>query len=525
MGMPTRGVDLATVIRNQSYPPRNGEYVSLGIFYFNAGTGARVKITDDGADPSTIVGDAVKFRLLDIPSLIPNNIIIDTEEAILTGNWLEYLGDPTLYGYNYLEGSTVDKVTDKVIWIPYLPVTGFYNIYAWWPTGDPAQRTDNATYIISDWYRDNEFTVNIASPGGEWKSIGNGWFIEGQDEWHGNVITTDNEGSEYSTPPANPSTIVADAVQFELDYAVVVAPKNGYAPTVNIGSAYGIDYTVNTPYTASLIGNGAANITPNWIWTSSNPDIATVDSNGLVSGVSEGNAQILAYTVVNGEIIAGNHGVTVMRLLVDKDWLDAHRGEVKLILSHGASGGFLPLNVTIPGAIPFDTYTLNEVSQTPCSNPNIRYVIKDEAGLKSALGDGGINSDDNIVVFDDSERVYGRGNFAAYLLWVLEMVGHDITRLHLLNGQLRAWFLIGGGTPIADFGTPLPTIYDPNNEQSFNSSLNTTGCFIQQHLTDPEYVWLDAEDPADFAGHHIPCAKNIYFEENFLFPSGDNNAD
>jgi 3-mercaptopyruvate sulfurtransferase SseA len=173
-------------------------------------------------------------------------------------------------------------------------------------------------------------------------------------------------------------------------------------------------------------------------------------------------------------------------------------------------------NSFIPNAIPFNIYTLNKQSQTPCSNPNINFVMKDEIGLKGALGDRGISKDSNVVVYDSSTGSFGRGNLATYVLWVLEMVGHDITKLYLLNGQFKQWIADGGvaGTP----GTPTPITYDPKNEQTFNSSLNTTGCFIKQYLTDPNHVWLATIPPTEFAGHHIPCAVQIDFEANLITP-------
>ncbi len=225
------GVDWATVVRNQYYrpttPPVDG-YVSLGTFYFNAGTGGSVKITDEGADTKIVIADSVRFTLLNAAS-IPTDIIADTEEAALTGAWKTRTGGwlwGTYYGYSYLQASTTDGITDEAVWTPYLPVTGLYNVYGYWPSGSVTWwRADTAEYIISDLYPDISYTVDIQSQSETWVPIGSGTFVEGQG---GSVTITDNDDSSGRSKD---SVIVADAVKFELDCAVVVAPKKGYAPT------------------------------------------------------------------------------------------------------------------------------------------------------------------------------------------------------------------------------------------------------------------------------------------------------
>ena len=532
--------DYATVIRNQYYLPASGvsgEYVSLGTFYFNAGTGGSVKITDDGADTKIIIADAVRFTLID-PSAIPTSIIADTEEASLLGPWLERSRNwlwGTYYGYSYLQASTTDGSVDEAEWRPYLPVTGLYNISGYWPDGVSWWRADSATYIIADALgSDENVTVDIDSQSGEWIPIGSGAFVQGQ---IGSVtIIDDDDGSDRD----NDSVIVADAVQFEMDCAVVVAPENGYSSTVNIGITKNvtpppgtpseIDYTVNTQYTATLIGEGCVGQAPSWIWTSDNTSIATVDSTGLVSGVSEGRANITAQADVEGKLIAGVNEVAVMSLLVDKDWLDLQT-DPNLIVVHvfgDPSATPTPPTTTIDGAITFNIYDLNEIAQTQCSEGSTQYgddtkfVIKDEARLEAALGAIGISRDSIIVAYDSSPGAFGRGDLATYLLWIMDMLGHDITKLHLFNGQFRQWFLDDNplGSPVT-----LPDVtYDPGNLQAFNSSLNTTGCFIKQHMTNPDYVWLatipDTTAFPEFTQHHIPCATQINFEVNHMVPSG-----
>ncbi|MFV1950500.1 MAG: hypothetical protein ACC630_00875 [Nitrospinota bacterium] len=512
------GVDLATVVRNQYYrpttPPVDG-YVSLGTFYFNAGTGGSVKITDDGADTKIVIADSVRFTLLDAAS-IPTDIIVDTEEAALTGAWKTRTKGwlwGTYYGDSYLQASTTDGITDEAVWTPYLPVTGLYNIYGYWPSGSVTWwRADTATYFISDMSSDIPYTVDIQSQSQTWVPIGSGEFVEGQG---GSVTITETDGDNSGV--SKDSVIVADAVQFELDCAVVVAPEKGYAPTVNIGTASTIDYTVDTPYTATLVGKGCAGQSPAWSWSSSDVDgSAIVNSNGLVSGVSEGRAVITAMATVNGNQIAGAHEVAVTRRLVDKAWLD--QNNVKIILAHG--GTTKPNN--IPGAIKFNIKNLAPKGETSCTDPTtsgIAWALKDEAGLKAVLGNGGISSDDNLVIYDDSTAVFGRGDLATYLLWVLDMVGHDIKKLHLLNGQFKQWKADGGVAGAA--GTPTPTIYDPDSMQIFNDSVYTTSCFIYQHLNEgaqanSDYVWLATIPQAEFDGHHIPCAIPINFGKNLI---------
>ncbi len=135
-----------------------------------------------------------------------------------------------------------------------------------------------------------------------------------------------------------------------------------------------LELQVGESYTlaATIYPTNASN--PQIAWASDNTDVATVDANGKVTAISEGNATIIAVSADGGKIASCYLTVipdyiAVEELLLDKQQLLLQVGE-----SYALQAGLNPFNATI-----------KEVSWAT-DNPAVAVV--DDSGMVSAVGAG-----------------------------------------------------------------------------------------------------------------------------------------
>lgn len=115
--------------------------------------------------------------------------------------------------------------------------------------------------------------------------------------------------------------------------------------------------------------------------------------------------------------------------LVDADWLKKNMGKKNIKIMDVADKASTFDNEHIPGAIQVKRYL--DLSNTDVYPPSTYPTAKQFAKF---LSDAGIENSSIIVAYDDKSSL-----FASRLLFLLELYGHDTTRLKLLNGGIVNW--------------------------------------------------------------------------------------
>lgn len=116
-------------------------------------------------------------------------------------------------------------------------------------------------------------------------------------------------------------------------------------------------------------------------------------------------------------------------VLVDADWLKAHMNDPKVVIVDVQSKHDLYSKGHIPGALKVERHVdLEDATRYPTN----KYPQKEQfLNLMSRLG---IDNDSIIVAYDDKY-----GLFASRFLVVMELYGHDTSKLKLLDGGIKAW--------------------------------------------------------------------------------------
>ena len=192
--------------------------------------------------------------------------------------------------------------------------------------------------------------------------------------------------------------------------------------------------------------------------------------------------------------------------LVDSDWLskNMNSSKVRIVDVQNKPGTYGKGH--IPGAVEVHRHIdLADVTQEP---PNLYPTAQQFAELLSHLG---IDNDTTVVAYDDKF-----GLFASRFLVLMEIYGHDISKLKLLDGGMVTWKQ--EGRPIETSAVKAaPATYKITNQ---NDDILITWSDIYKDVVGgmrPEVVLLDVR-PADeyqakkirgIRGGHIPTAINI----------------
>lgn len=160
---------------------------------------------------------------------------------------------------------------------------------------------------------------------------------------------------------------------------------------------------------------------------------------------------------------------------------------------------------------------LNDLSGPITKGVTGRHPLPDPQTLVERLRFWGVNSDSEIVLYDD-----GPGAYAARAWWLLAWLGKR-EGVYVLDGGLKAWHAAG-----------LPLSLDPPHhaEGAFqgkpDDSLVLTADDLQTRLGQPDMTLIDARAAARFRGEvepidpiagHIPGAQCAAFTDN-LGPDG-----
>jgi hypothetical protein len=127
------------------------------------------------------------------------SVIVDNPEATVVGDWTCDSTDSAAYNSHHCYHLAGDG-DDTVTWMPNLPETRNYNVYAWWKAH--ANRATNTKYTINYDGGSEVVEVNQEVNGSMWNYLGTYSFTAGTS---GSVVLSD-DANEY---------VIADAVKFE----------------------------------------------------------------------------------------------------------------------------------------------------------------------------------------------------------------------------------------------------------------------------------------------------------------------
>ncbi|MFB6202007.1 MAG: sulfurtransferase [Halorhabdus sp.] len=118
------------------------------------------------------------------------------------------------------------------------------------------------------------------------------------------------------------------------------------------------------------------------------------------------------------------------------------------------------------------------------------------------LGEVGIAPDDRIVAYDDDHGVY-----ASRFLVTAEVFGHDIDRLHLLDGDIEVWARIQETTA----AVPETTTTDYSCQRRTDGPL-VSAAELEDALGG-DAVIVDTRDPVEYDTVHLPGAVNFQWRD------------
>jgi thiosulfate/3-mercaptopyruvate sulfurtransferase len=198
-------------------------------------------------------------------------------------------------------------------------------------------------------------------------------------------------------------------------------------------------------------------------------------------------------------------GGTLQRHLNDPGWCVV---DLRHQLADTGYGERVYAESHIPGAV---FLHLDRDLSGPMSGCNGRHPLPDPQRLMSRLGEVGIGSDTQVVVYDDAQ-----GMIAGRLWWLLRWLGHD--RVAFLDGGFPLW---------QSEGRPLDSARPTRSAAVFSGSQNPAmridADALLSSLDSSELCLLDARGPDRFRGEnetidpvagHIPGARNRFFKDN-----------
>lgn len=166
----------------------------------------------------------------------------------------------------------------------------------------------------------------------------------------------------------------------------------------------------------------------------------------------------------------------------------------------------------LAGHIPGARYAhLNNDLSAEVTATSGRHPLPDAALLAQKLGQWGVNSDKQIVVYDDSF-----GAMAGRMWWLLRWLGHDAVAL--LDGGMQYWL-----KQKQTLTTELPVVIPAEFVARPNDAMWVDAECIEQALGSNQCLLIDARSEERFSGErevldkvagHIPGSVNYPFEDN-----------
>lgn len=177
-------------------------------------------------------------------------------------------------------------------------------------------------------------------------------------------------------------------------------------------------------------------------------------------------------------------------VLVDTEWVEAHRQDANVRLVEVDEDVLLYAQGHVPGAVKLDWHT-------ELQRPDVRDFV-DEAAFAALMESKGISNDTTVVLYGDKSNWW-----AAYAFWFLKYNGHTDARL--MDGGRQKW--------VAE-GRPLDTAVPEHARGSYrvpyrDASIRAFAHDVLQHLLavrDGRGALVDVRSPEEFSGEklHMP---------------------
>lgn len=163
----------------------------------------------------------------------------------------------------------------------------------------------------------------------------------------------------------------------------------------------------------------------------------------------------------------------------------------------------------IPGAVPVKRYL--DLSDYNTQTPNLN-LYPNKKQFEQLMGRLGITPDTTVVAYDDSP-----GFFAARLLVIMELYGHDNNKLKLLNGGSKFW--VSQGLPMSTDSVKVSATTYKVTKDHFAERTVTWDQVYRDVVqgAKPGVALLDVRPAAEYnaenirsiRGGHIPKALNV----------------
>lgn len=179
--------------------------------------------------------------------------------------------------------------------------------------------------------------------------------------------------------------------------------------------------------------------------------------------------------------------------LVTTEWVDEHRGEDGLVVVESDEDVLLYETGHIPGAVKIDWHVdLNDETERDYLSPE---------AFAELMASRGISRDSTVVVYGDKSNWW-----AAYLLWVFSLYGHEDVRL--MDGGRDKW-IAEGRVMTRDKETPVRTDYPvvERNDRAIRAFRDD----VLENLGNP---LIDVRSPEEYSGERTSAPA--YPEEGAL---------
>jgi uncharacterized repeat protein (TIGR01451 family) len=179
---------------------------------------------------------------------VTNTLILGTPDAKYTGLWTKGTVAAGIYGtYYQFSTTTVSDPTAWALYDPYIPASGLYNVYIWYPQ-DPTFTT-NAQVYVHGGTNDFVVSVNETAHGGAWQPLATNLYLASGT--NGNVTIYNDTGDTNKYLVANAMMWVYNAAQ---DYST-----NGAVPAWWANFYFGANANGYVNGAADADGDGYSN--------------------------------------------------------------------------------------------------------------------------------------------------------------------------------------------------------------------------------------------------------------------------
>lgn len=159
-------------------------------------------------------------------------IIMDNNQATYVGSWSSGTSAADKYGADYFYASTAATESRSATWTPPIDVSGYYDVYVWYPIG--SNRATNSPFTVTWSGGQQTFNVNQQATGGQWVLLASRKVL--MQGTTGSVKLGNGTG-------ATGSIVVADAVKFVMTSSDMTAPSVPTNLTATTASASQINLT------------------------------------------------------------------------------------------------------------------------------------------------------------------------------------------------------------------------------------------------------------------------------------------